>query len=205
MKRQIIVSVGREHGSGGHYIAQLLAEKLHLRIYDKEIVEMMTQTGGYSREIIAEMDEKPINFFTSRKVKDYSNSLERIVAERTFDFIRSHAESGEPFVVVGRCSDYILRDNPYLLRVFIRGDKQDKIRRVMRQTHVSESEAGDIIKDIDRKRKAYHNYYCDIKWGDSRGYDVIFNSSKLGVEKTAEGLIHYVRVFMNQEDNETQA
>ena len=199
MKEQILVTIGREHGSGGHYIAQLLAEQLQIQLYDKEIVERIIESSGYSREMVSAMDEKPINFFFSRRIGEYSNSLEAIVAEKTFALIRSRAEAGESFVVVGRCAEQVLAGNPNLIRLFICGEKEEKCSRIMRTDNVSAEQAENIRRDVDRKRKSYHNYYCDFKWGDSRGYDLTVNSSKLGIRGTADFLAYYLRAFMAQE------
>ena len=89
MKEQIIITVGREHGSGGHYVAQLISEKLGIKLYDKEIVEGTATDNGFTKELVERMDEKPVNFFFSRRIGEYSNSLEENVAQRTFDFIRA--------------------------------------------------------------------------------------------------------------------
>lgn len=195
MKQQLLVSVGREHGSGGHYIAQLIADQLQIRLLDREIVEGTILESGYSRELVTKMDEKPVNFFSSRRIGSYSNSLEENVAEKTFEFIRNTAASGESFVVVGRCAEYILRGNPNLVSLFICGDQDEKIRRVAERAKVSEARAAELIRETDRRRKLYHNYYCDNKWGDARGYDMTVNSSKLGIEQTAAALVRYIRAF----------
>ena len=195
MKEQIIVTVGREHGSGGHYIAQMMSEKLGIKLYDKEIVEATTLTSGYSKEVVSKMDEKPVNFFLSRRIGEYSNSLEENVAEMTFNYINCKAMSGESFIVVGRCAEQVLKDNPNVVRIFIEGDRDVKIHRLMETEKVSEKEAETIMKDVDRRRKTYHNYYCDRKWGDSRGYDIVANSSRLGLEKTADILVYCINVF----------
>lgn len=200
MKKQIIVTVGREHGSGGHYIAQLIAEQLHFNLYDKELVEGTTLHSGYSKDIVKKMDEKPINFFTSRRIGGFSNSLEENVAEMTFDFIRRKAESGESFVVVGRCAEQVLTDRSNVVRVFITGENDEKVRRLMETENVDAGKAEDIMKDIDRKRRTYHNYYCDFKWGDSRYYDFVMNSSKLGIQGTADALVFCIRSFMQREN-----
>lgn len=195
MKEQIIITVGREHGSGGHYVAQLISEKLGIKLYDKEIVEGTATDNGFTRELVERMDEKPVNFFFSRRIGEYSNSLEENVAQRTFDFIRAKLITGESFVVVGRCAEEVLKDEPNLIRVFISGDKADKLQRIMTTDGVDEAKADEIIRTVDRRRKTYHNYYSEHKWGDSRGYDVVMNTSRLGISGTADALIYYIRAF----------
>jgi len=198
LKTQILISIGREHGSGGHVIAQMIAERLNIRLYDKEILEEIVNSSGYSRELVAKMDEKPVNLFSSRRIGGFSNSLEFNVAEKTFEFIQSQADSGESFVIVGRCAEQVLRGNPNYLRFFIRGEMHDKIRRVAANDRVSEKDAVQLIRETDRRRKAYHNYYCDCKWGDARGYDLTVNSDRLGIPQTVEVLVQYIRAFMEQ-------
>ena len=198
MKEQILVSIGREHGSGGRVIAQMIAQQLNIRLYDKEILEEIINSSGYSRELVNKLDEKPVNLFSSRRIGSFSNSLEFHVAEKTFDFIRSRADSGESFVVVGRCAEQVLYGNPNYVRFFIRGEMHDKIRRVAANDRVSEAHAVQLIKETDRRRRAYHNYYCDCKWGDARGYDLTVNSDKLGITKTVDVLVQYIRAFMEQ-------
>lgn len=198
MKDQIIVTIGREHGSGGHYIAAILARRLGIQLYDREILEGVIESSGYSRELVDQMDEKPVNLLFSRRIGEFSNSLEANVAEKTFELIRRKAERGESFVVVGRCAEQVLRGNPNTVRLFIYGDKAFKIRRLMETDGLSEADAAAAMKQTDRERRAYHNYYCDDKWGDCRGYDIAVNSGLVGVEESAEALLRYIRAFQEQ-------
>lgn len=196
MRDQVIVSIGREHGSGGHCIGKMIADQLRIQLYDREIVEHITRRSGYAQEIVDRMDEKPRVFFISRRIGEYSNSLEENVAEKTFEFLREKAGGGESFVIVGRCAETVLSENANLYRVFIRGDWAERVQRIMEVEQVPEARAKELIREVDRRRKAYHNYYCDNKWGDGRGYDIVVNSSKLGLEKTAELLTRSIRMFM---------
>ena len=95
MKNQIIITLGREHGSGGHYIADMIAQELGIKLYDKDSIEKEIVSEGYSEEMIRKMDEKPVNFFASRRIGKYSNSLEVNVAEKTFAMLRDKAANGE--------------------------------------------------------------------------------------------------------------
>lgn len=199
MKKQIIVAIGREHGSGGHYIADLIARELGVKLYDKVSIEKEITSGGYSEELVSEMDEKPVNFFASRRIGRFSNSLEVNVAEKTFAMLRSKAAEGESFVVIGRCGEQILENNPNCISIFICGDPQFKLNRVMNKLGLNAEQAIEEIRNVDRSRKNYHNYYCDTKWGDARGYDLTVKSNVLGCERTAEMLIGYIRSFMEQD------
>lgn len=186
MKNQIIITLGREHGSGGHYIADMIAQELGIKLYDKDSIEKEIVSEGYSGEMIRKMDEKPVNFFASRRIGKYSNSLEVNVAEKTFAMLRDKAANGESFLIIGRCSDQVLKGNPNMLSIFICGNQQAKVGRVMEKKGLSAEEAIEEIKEVDRSRKSYHNYYCETKWGDARGYDMTVKSDVLGFEGTAK-------------------
>ena len=196
MKEQIIVAIGREHGSGGHYIAELISEALGIKLYDKKTIEAAIVDQGYSQELISQKDERPVNFFASRRIGKFSNSIEVNVAERTFQMLRTRAAQGESFVVLGRCGEQVLKDNPNCISIFICGNPQFKLSRIMEKLGLDAEAAIEEIKTVDRSRKNYHNYYCDTKWGDARGYDMTVKSDVLGCEKTAEMLTGYIRDFM---------
>ena len=196
MKEQIIVAIGREHGSGGHYIAELVSKALGIKLYDKKTIEAAIVDQGYSQELISPKDERPVNFFASRRIGKFSNSIEVNVAERTFQMLRTKAAQGESFVVLGRCGEQVLKDNPNCISIFICGNPQFKLSRIMEKLGLDAEAAIEEIKTVDRSRKNYHNYYCDTKWGDARGYDMTVKSDVLGCEKTAEMLTGYIRDFM---------
>ena len=197
MKSQIIVTIGREFASGGHDIAEIIAQKLGIEIYDKEILQKVIEHHGFTYDEIHKYDEKPTNFFLSRRVKNHSNSIEEVMTEKLFDFLQEKADSGESFVVVGRCSDYILKEYTNALRVFILGDKETKTQRIMDVLGVTKRKAHIMMKKMDKKRKIYHNHYSSVKWGDSRGYHLSINSSVLGIEGTAEMILDMVEKFKN--------
>ena len=199
MKDQIIITMGREHGRGGHYIADMIARELGIKLYDKDSIESEIVSEGYSEELIRRMDEKPVNFFASRRIGRFSNSLEVNVAEKTFDMIRAKAASGESFLLIGRCGEQVLKDDPHRVSLFIGGDPHAKLCRVMEKKGLSAEEAIEEIRTVDHQRKAYHNYYCEMKWGDARAYDLTVKSDVLGMEGTAEMLIRYIRAFQEKD------
>ena len=118
--------------------------------------------------------------------------MEENLANMQFEFIKKRAEKGESFVVVGRCAETILKNQPALVSIFVLGDWESKIDRVVRLYHLTREEAESFINRQDSKRKHYHNYYCKGKWGDSRNYDIAVNSSKLGEKLTADLLAEYI-------------
>lgn len=193
---QIIISVGREFGSGGRYIAEELAKRFNLPIYDRHLIEEIANKTGMTAEQIEKHDEAPKSRLTSRRVRGYSNSIEDNIAEMQFEFIRKKAESGESFVVVGRCSESKLRDFDCLCSLFIIGDMDAKIKRIMELYNMNEEEAKNFIEKKDKKRKRYHNYHVKLHWGDSRLYDLTVNSSRLGIDKTINFLEDYIKARM---------
>ena len=193
MKKQFIIAVSREFGSGGHDIAAALAQKFNLPLYGKNILEQIARERGFSIETLKSYDESPRNCFMSRRVKGFSNAPQDHVAQAEFDYLKAKAASGESFVVVGRCGDEVLKEHPGLIGIFVLADIPFKKARTMARNNVSEEGALELMARTDRRRKNYHNQYCRGKWGDCRNYDLCINSGKLGVEETAEYLARYIQ------------
>lgn len=193
MEKQVIIALGREFGSGGHYVAQKIAQDLGLNYYDRKILEDIAEEKNIRIEYLEKYDEKKGKVILFRNVKGYTNSLEEIVAEFQFEYLKKKADAGESFVIVGRCADEVFRGDKRLISIFVCGDREDKIQRIMERHRISMDEANKKMKRNDRERKRYHNRYSEIKWGDSRGYDICINSSKLGINKTADILEAYIK------------
>lgn len=194
---QFIISVGREYGSGGHEIATILAEKFNVPMYDRNMLDQMAERNGIDAEDLHKHEEMKHRGLV-RTVRGHSSSVQDTIAELQFNFIRDKAASGESFVVVGRCAENVLRDNPALISIFVRGDEGAKVERVSRLYKLNDLEAKAKMFRHDKKRKAYHNYYSKMKWGDSRGYDFCVNSSLMGVEATAEALYEMLSKFLKE-------
>ncbi|MDE6433252.1 MAG: cytidylate kinase-like family protein [Lachnospiraceae bacterium] len=194
MEKQIIISVGREFGSGGHEIAEGLAKHYDIPLFDKEIFEHIEENESISAEVAKFFDEKPVSPIFYPIMMDGANlPLEQTVANHIFNFIRLKGDKEkQSFVIVGRCAEYVLRDNPNMISIFILGDTDKKCQRVMKKYELDEKAALSLMRKEDKMRKTYHNFYADGKWGDSRSYDICINSSTLGVEKTLEMLIAYI-------------
>lgn len=195
MNNQLIVSISREYASGGRVIAQALAKRLGIGYYDRNLLDEIAAERLGDASKLKKFDEVPKRFFT-RTVRGMSSSAEEHVAQIQFEYLQKKAESGEAFVIVGRCAEEVLSEYPGLVKIFVLADEDKKIERVCQLRDVNVDEARGIMLRHDKKRKAYHNYYCDIKWGDSRGYDLCINSSRLGIEKTANFLEEYIRARM---------
>ena len=190
---QIIISVGREFGSGGRVIAEELAKRFDIPIYDRHLITEIAEKMGMTAEEVEKYDEAPKLKILSRRVNGYSNSIEDNVAEMQFNILDEKAKNGESFVVVGRCSETKLKKYPALISLFVLGDMEQKVKRIMELYELDEEEAKKFIAKKDKKRKHYHNYHCTGSWGDSRLYDLSINSSRLGIDKTVDMLEHYIR------------
>lgn len=192
MEKQVIISVSREYGSGGHEIAEKIAEDMGLKFYDRSMLDEIADDMDIKVEVLEKYDEKPRNLIFTRRVGNHTNSMEEILAEMQFDFLKRKAEKGESFVIVGRCAETVLQDYDCLISIFVTGEKEKKLARIMEKYSLNEADAKAKIARHDRNRKKYHNRHSDYKWGDSRHYDVCINSSPLGIDGTTKALEHYI-------------
>ena len=197
MDKQVIIAISREYGSGGHEIAEKVAKDLGLKLYDRNMLDDIAKDKDIHIDYLEKYDEKPRNIFNSRKVGSFTNSYEQIIAEMQFDYIREKANAGESFVIVGRCSETVLKGNEALISIFILGNTETKIKRIMDKYHLNEADAIAKIKRHDKHRKQYHNRHSNGKWGDSRLYDICINSSRLGADKTAVIIKDYIKEIID--------
>ena len=191
-QKQVIISIGREFGSAGHEIAERIAKRYGFSLYDHNLLREVADSHNVSSEELEIFDEMKHNKFLYRTVKGMSSSPADNVALLQFNFLREKAEKGDSFVVVGRCSETILREYKCLVSIFVGGDISKKAERVMKYYNMTEKEAREFMKEKDKRRKQYHNRYCEIAWGDSRNYDLSINSSRLGIDGTIQTLIQYI-------------
>lgn len=191
--KQLILSISREYGSGGHEIAERLASIFELPLYDSNLLKEVLVKKNIPESEYGKYEEMPKNPLFSKTVLGFGNSPEEYAANLEFDYLKEKAKEGESFVVVGRCADSVLKKYDCMLSVFVRGEMASKIERIRTLREVTAKEAEDMIKRKDKMRKIYHNYYCQEKWGDSRNYDLCINSSLLGVEGTVAVIENFVR------------
>jgi cytidylate kinase len=206
-----IYTIGREFGSGGKVIGEKLAEKLGIKLYDKELLQQAAKDSGFCQEIFENHDEKPTNSFLYSLVMDtysagsYSSApfldmpLNHKIFLAQFDSIKKIAQQ-ESCVIVGRCADYALAGEEDCLNIFVHANLEDRIKWVSKRMNITESKAKDQIQKNDKQRASYYNYYTSKKWGDSRGYDLTLNTSKLTTDQCVDLIIQY-REFMNSKDN----
>ena len=190
--KQFIISIGREFGSAGHEIAQRLAEHYNLKMYDRNLLQEIAEEKELDISALQEFDEKLRNRFLSRTVRNMSSPPEDNVANIQFNYLKDKAKSGKSFVVVGRCSETVLKEYPGLISIFVTGDMKCKLERIENIYHLTGKKAEKFIFENNLKRKLYHNSHCKKTWGDSRNYDLTINSSKLGLDGSIEMLIQYI-------------
>ena len=188
---QLIISIGREFGSGGHEIAEKLAKHYDMPLYDHNLLDKIAEERNLNSEELKSYDEVQDGVF-HRRVRGMSSSMTEHVAQLQFDYLKEKANAGESFVVVGRCSETVLKYINGLIAIFVNCDIEKWVACVSKKYELSESQAADLMKKKDRARKMYHNINCDSKWGDSRNYELVINSSKLGVDKSVQMLIQYI-------------
>lgn len=193
MEKQLIISVGREFGSGGHVIAEELAKRFSIPFYDENLLTSIESEKNLNSGELKKYDEKPKLKLFYRTVSGHTNSPQENVANMQFEYLKNMASEGKSFVIVGRCSETKLKEFPGLVSIFVLGDKEVKAKRIMEKYDLSMEEAMQLMQREDWKRKSYHNYYCKGKWGDSRNYDFSINSSKLGLERTTDIIEMFIR------------
>lgn len=210
MNKKTIITISRQYGSGGHEIGQRLAKELGIPFYDKELIEMAAKRSGMSQEILESIDEDATNsmlyslstgafLMGNRFAPTGDVPLNDKLFFVQFDIIRQAAQDGS-CVVVGRCADYVLRDNPDALHVFVHASMEKKVERISKKYDLSPAKAKERIVRTDKRRISYYNYYSDTKWGAIQNYDLCIDSGTLGVDNAVELLKTFSQ--MNQKTAE---
>ena len=182
-----VITIGREYGSGGRFIAQLLAKRLGINCYDSELLSKIAEKSGLAEGFIEQYDEKKENFFNSGInpiTADLSLGCKVYIAQ--FEAIKAIADK-ESCIIVGRSADYILKDFENVLSIFITAPLEDKISRCVTYYNLDPKKAEKIIKKKNKQRKEYYEYYTDKKWAHSESYDLCINS-KIGIDACVDVL-----------------
>ena len=195
MNEKYVINIGRQLGSGGREIGVKLAKELGIAFYDKELIELASQESGLCKEFFEKADEKASQSligglfgtrfpFITEGSMPYSNCLSNdALFKIQSDVIRRLAEE-HSCLFVGRCADYILRDNPRCVNVFISASMADRIQRIMTRRNISKNEAEELIEKMDKRRSTYYNYYSYNTWGAAATYHLCIDSSVLGIDGT---------------------
>ena len=197
MSKKIIITIARQYGSGGREVGERVAALLGIPLYDKEIITDAASKGELDAEALKQVDETSAssllytlamgsNILGTTMHFGYKMPLNDKLFILQSDLIREYAAKGS-CVIIGRCADYILRDNENVLRLFIYGDLEHRTERVkQRHPEIKSSQIIDIINKTDKRRSSYYNFYTGNKWGKYDNYDMAINSSTLGIEGTAQ-------------------
>ncbi len=191
--KKIIITIAREYGSGGREIGEAVAKRLGIPIYDKELITEASTRGSLSKNVVSEADESATgsllytlamgsNVLGTTMRFGYKMPLNDKLFILQSEVIREYAEEGS-CVVIGRCADYVLRNEDNLLRIFITADiKHREVRVASRHPEIQASKVIDAINKTDKRRSSYYNFYTGNKWGGRDNYDLIVNSSTLGID-----------------------
>lgn len=197
MSKKVIVTIARQYGSGGREIGELIANELGVPLIDKELVKDAASKGELNEEIIKSADESAANslLYTLAMGSNVLGSTIHFgykmpINDKLFilqsDVIKEYASKGS-CVIIGRCADYILREDPSLFRIFIYGDLDHRQARVLeRHPEIKTSQVIDVLNKTDKRRASYYNFYTGRKWGKYDNYDMAINSSTFGIDGTAK-------------------
>lgn len=197
MEKNFVVTIGRQFGSGGREIGIKLAKILNIAFYDKKLISEAAKRSGLNSEIFEQKDERSPNTLFYALAMNFGfpsgtgfspESLFTIQSDTISDI-----SSRESCLIVGRCADYILRENKRCVNIFILAPLEDRVRRVMARKGIGRKEAEDMIVKVDKSRQAYYDFYTEKKWGSAASYNLSIDSSLLGDEKTAEYIGEFVK------------
>jgi putative MATE family efflux protein len=192
LDKQIVITVSREYGSGGRYIGRLIADKLGIKLYDKEFIEKVAKETGLSEEYIESNEQKRDNLsgLNSGYYAGLNNADELFLRES--ELIKEVADK-ESCVIIGRCADFILRDRNNVVKIFVYSNMEDKIKRATEIYGLNKSKAEKEIKRIDKLRANHYKYYTEKDWKNPSNYDICINSDTLGVEKSADLICEIIK------------
>jgi cytidylate kinase len=201
MSEKFVINIGRQLGSGGRTIGEKLAKELNIAYYDKELIQIASKESGLAKEFFEKADEKASHSLIGGLLGLRTNTTNEIYSKNylcneTFfeiqsNVIRELAEE-KSCLFVGRCADYILRDNSRSINVFISADIGDRIKHIAKDQKLSSEKAEEVIEKTDKKRAEYYNYYSNKVWGAAGSYHLCINSSVLGIDETVTFIHRFV-------------
>ena len=209
MAKKIIITIARQYGSAGREIGEKVAAALGIPLYDKELIKEAASKGDLNEEVLKNADEQAANSLL------YSLAMGSNILGTTMNFgykmpindklfilqsevIKEYAAKGS-CVIIGRCADYVLRDTPGLLRLFIYGDIDHRQARIKeRHPEIKSSQIIDVINKTDKRRASYYNFYTGNKWGKYDNYDIAINSSTLNVDGAVDVIVATAKKLMEE-------
>ena len=182
---KVVITISREYGSGGRYVGKLLAEDLGVKFYDKELISLISKKTGLSSNYVEENDQKLV----SAKFVDNNDDKIFIAEERV---IKNLAKK-ESCVIVGRCADFILKDNKNVIKVFLYSDEKSKENRVIKYYNVPSNKAHSLINKVNKERKKHYKYYTNQIWDDMNNYDLALNVDSIGIKNCVTLIENYIK------------
>lgn len=201
--KNFVISIGRQLGSGGKEIAEKLGKKLQIPTYDKKLLEIAAKESGLDTTVFEKADESESNTFFG-SVFSIHGSLSNFLPgggscmenDQLFQIqseaIRLLAQK-ESCIIIGRCAEYVLRDHPNMISIFITADSNDRIKRIAEKELIDENSAKEKMEKGDKKRRSYHDYYATAHWGEAQSYDLCINSSRLGIDSTVDFIYNFAK------------
>lgn len=203
MKNNTVITISRQYGSGGRLIGKMLAEKLGIPYYDKELINIAAKDSGFAEDLFHNVDQNATNSLLY-SLSIYGNTVglyDMPLNDKLFiaqsKAIKKVAAQG-PCVIVGRCADYVLRDFPNVLNVFIHSDMESKLHRVTEDYKPETNNIVDYINKTDKRRATYYNYYTGMKWGRADNYHLSIRSDSVGLEGAVDTIISFVEAKNRQ-------
>ena len=202
MEQKIIITISRQYGSGGRLVAKKLAQALNIAFYDNELISLAAEKSGISQKYFADAEAAPVgNILLSLSTLTPSAKVNEIyglpINEKVFlvqsQIIKELAEK-KSCVIVGRCADYILKDFAHCSNIFIQADMGDRVKRALNEYGLSSQHAESMVSKTDKRRANYYNYFTNNKWGNINNYDLVLNTSKIGIDSAAEIIKSYVQL-----------
>ena len=200
MSGNMIITIGRQFGSGGHEIGRRLAKELGYDLYNKELLKMQAERSGIAEKVLESYDESPTNSLLYSIVMDVypsmnyvGNSLNQQIFQAQYDTIYSLRDKGR-CVIIGRSADYILRDCPNLVSVFVCADLEQRAERVAEFEKITVARAKDMVLKADKKRANFYNFQTENRWGMAESYDLCVNSTALGYDGSVELIKEFVEM-----------
>lgn len=199
---KIVITIARGFGSGGRTIGKMLAQRLDCNCYDNDLIKLASEESGINLELFGKADEKVKTSLFKRYNRSYGeyvlspDSADFVSDDNLFNYqakiIRDIADK-QNCIIIGRCGDFILRNNPDVLRLFIYADEKTCVKNVVELYGMIPAEAKKTIEKIDKSRAAYYKYYTDKNWYDVSNYDLCINTSDIGFEGAVDVIVDYIK------------
>lgn len=198
-----VITIARQFGSGGHELGEKVAERLEIPFFDKALIAMAAKESGFSEEVFADVDEKATNsLLYSMVMGSYAfggrmaGINEMPINDRLFiiqsDIIKKAAAEG-PCVVIGRCADYILREHPNCLNIFVHADKDHRVERILEKNMTDRKKASDFVAKKDKQRANYYNFYSNNKWDELTNYGLTIDTSIFTLDEATDLVVEAAR------------